>query len=96
MRPSSRIPRSRRVLLSLLAVVALGASTTAMAPAQETPGAAPQASRQADRTNPADPVSAPTKTRPVEVTPGEPAAVGSPPPSLWTCSSYAAATSSMP
>ncbi|MFD5805512.1 DNA/RNA non-specific endonuclease [Streptomyces sp. NPDC127020] len=82
MRPSSRIPRFRRVLLSLLAVVAMGASTTAMAPAQETPAAAPQASRQAGRTGPADPadVSVPTKTRPVEVSPGErcePTAAGS-------------------
>ncbi|WP_399891406.1 DNA/RNA non-specific endonuclease [Streptomyces sp. BBFR51] len=74
MRPSSRIPRSRRVLLSLLAVLALGATTTAMVPAQETPQTQEQPGRQADRTAPADPAAAtpgPTMTRPATVTPGE-------------------------
>ncbi|MET7320811.1 DNA/RNA non-specific endonuclease [Streptomyces sp. NPDC005549] len=73
MRPSSRIPRSRRVLLSLLAVLALGATTTAMVPAQETTHTQERPGNQADRTDPADAaaVPVPTKTRPAEVAPGE-------------------------
>ncbi|MGW7568465.1 DNA/RNA non-specific endonuclease [Streptomyces tendae] len=79
MRPSSRIPRvsriprSRRVLVSLLAVLALGATTTAMTPAQDTPTAREHPGRQADRIDVADltDAPAPTRTRPAPLSSAE-------------------------
>ncbi|MFC7891819.1 NucA/NucB deoxyribonuclease domain-containing protein [Streptomyces sp. NPDC057381] len=61
------------MVLSLLAVMALGATTTAMAPAQVTPKAPEQLGRQVDRIDLADlpDTSAPVETEPVPVTPGE-------------------------
>lgn len=63
MRPPSRIPRPRRMFLSLLAVMALGATTTAVVPAQETPD---QPWRQVGRV---DPDSLPRVPAPVETSP---------------------------
>ncbi|MCQ6554952.1 DNA/RNA non-specific endonuclease [Streptomyces sp. C10-9-1] len=73
MRPSARIPRVRRVLLSLLAVTALGATTTATAPAQQPPGAQEQPGHQVGRIDPAalPDLPAPTTTRPVRAASGE-------------------------
>ncbi|MFJ3930707.1 MULTISPECIES: DNA/RNA non-specific endonuclease [unclassified Streptomyces] len=73
MRPSARIPRVRRVLLSLLAVTALGATTTATAPGPKPPGAQEQPGHQVGRIDPAALPDLPalTTTRPFRAASGE-------------------------
>ncbi|MFF4473648.1 DNA/RNA non-specific endonuclease [Streptomyces sp. NPDC001599] len=79
MRPFSLLTRLQRAAVPLLAVLALGVTTTAMAPVSEASAAAP---RTVDRIGTAAPTDAPApvETEPLRVTPGEhcrPTPVGS-------------------
>lgn len=70
MRLSSLFARYRRAAVPLLVVLAVGATTTGMAPAPQEPEASPRQVGRLDLANLAD-VPTPAKTRPVTVTPRE-------------------------